>query len=435
MLEAEIALAVALADHGIASSSAVDAIAAVDVSALDPARIASGGLQAGNPVVPFLAELRSRVAAIDLDAVGAVHYGATSQDILDTAMMLVASRATAQIETDLARVSVAVAGLADDHRDTVMPARTLTQHAVPTTFGLKAARWLDGMIESYRRLDSLRHALPAQLGGAAGTLASLATVTSAPAALAVADTFADRLDLARPTLPWHTTRAPVTELGDALAAVVDAVATMAADVATGCRTEIGELSESSGGSSSAMPQKQNPVRSVLIASAHVQTGPLAGTLHASAAPADERPDGVWHAEWPTLVRLLRLTGGATGHGADLAEGLQVHPDRMRANTSLTDGLIVSERLLTELGPQLGSDTVRDLVARAGAGADLRGLLIDALARNRDALGTTADPETRADDLLDPRRYTGAADGFVDRTLDTYRAHIPHAAPPTDPKET
>ncbi len=423
MLEAEAALAAALADRGIVAGSAADAIAAVDASAFDPARIAQGGLQAGNPVVPFLAELRQRVAGIDPDAVGAIHYGATSQDILDTALMLVASRATAQIEADLARIGTALAGLADSHRNTVMPARTLTQHAVPTTFGLKAARWLDGVVDSYRRLGDARQGLPAQLGGAAGTLASLVTMTSAETAVAVADRFADRLGLVRPTLPWHTNRAVITALGDTLAAIVDAVATMAADTATGSRTEIGELTEPSGGSSSAMPQKHNPVRSVLINSTHLQSGPLAGILHAAAAPVDERPDGAWHAEWPTLVRLVRLAGGAVHHGADLAEGLQVHPDRMQANTDDTGGLLVSERLLTELGPTLGTDTVRDLVRRAGTGADLRGLLIDALSRNPAALGEAGAAEARADELLDPSRYTGASDPFIDRVLEAYRAQM------------
>lgn len=436
LLEVETALVAALADHGVVDRTAVDALARVDAAELDPARIAQDGLQAGNPVVPFLAQLRSRVAALDPDAVGAVHYGATSQDMLDTAMMLVAARAARQMETDLARIAAALAGLADTHRHTVMPARTLTQHAVPSTFGLKAARWLDGVIASQARLAQTRHTLPAQLGGAAGTLASLSTVTSGTEAAAVSDAFADRLGLARPTLPWHTTRSPVTGLGDALTAVVDAAATIAADVATGSRTEIGELSEPSGGSSSAMPHKQNPVRSVLITSAHLQTGPLAGILHTAAAAVDERPDGAWHAEWPTLVRLLRLAGGTSYHGADLAEGLHVHPDRMRANTARTGGLLVSERLLTELGPQLGSDTVRDLIDRAGAGADLRELLIHALTENPDALDTTADPETRADELLDPRNYTGAAGPFIDRVLDAYRTPIPHATAAPDPaKET
>jgi 3-carboxy-cis,cis-muconate cycloisomerase len=424
MLQTEVALAAGLADHGIVAGSAVDAIAAVDVSDLDPARIAQGGLQAGNPVVPFLTDLRGRVADIDPDAVSAVHCGATSQDILDTALMLVASRTATQIEADLERIGAALARLADGHRGTVLPARTLTQHAVPMTFGLKAARWLDGVLDGYRRLDDVRSGLPAQFGGAAGTLASLATATSAETAAAVADTFADRLGVARPGLPWHTNRSPITALGDALAAVVDAVATVAADVATGSRTEIGELTEPSGGSSSAMPQKHNPVRSVLINSAHTQTGPLAGILHSAAAPVDERPAGAWHAEWPTLVRLVRLAGGAAHHGADLAEGLQVHPDRMRANTDTTGGLIVSERLLTELSSTLGTDTVRDLVRRAGAGADLRGLLTDALARNPGALGDTGDAESRADELLDPTRYTGASDVFIDRVLDVYRAHMP-----------
>lgn len=411
MLRAEAALGRAMADRGVIPGTAADAIErACRDGDYDMRSIAVRGRDGGNPLVPLLADVRAQVGAIDESAATFVHRGATSQDIIDTALMLTSARAFDILVADLASVEDALARLANTHRGTVMAARTLTQQSVPTTFGLKAAGWLDGVVSATGGVRAARGRLPAQLGGASGTLSALAAASSPERSLEVVESFAGRLGLAAPTVPWHTNRAPVTALADACVAVTDALGKIAADVATQSRTEIGELAEAAApgrGGSSAMPHKRNPVMSVLIKSAHLKAPALAAALHGAAAPVDERPDGAWHAEWSTLIELLRLTVGAAALAADLLGGLRVDPERMGANAGLTGGLLVSERVLLELAPELGEDAVRGLIAGATGGADLRRLLIAELGPGR---------ASEVDALLDPAEYVGAADLFIDRVL-------------------
>jgi 3-carboxy-cis,cis-muconate cycloisomerase len=416
LVTAEAALARAWAAVGTAPAAAADEISralgwqgpgrlaqghGVDVTAL-----AAASVSGGNPVIPLVARLKERVPE---DARAWVHRGATSQDILDTAIMLLARDVVDTVKASLAEVDAALVVFARAHRDEVGAARTLTQHAVPTTIGARAATWLHGIRRAAERLQTVQ--TPAQLGGAGGTLAAFVQIagdsgTSAAAALPAA--FAREAGLDVPVAPWHVARWPVTELGDALVQAIDAVGKMATDVATLGRTEIGELTESRGGGSSAMPQKQNPVASVLIRSAALRAPQLAATLHlASALAADERPDGAWHAEWPTLRDLLRLAAGATAHAAALVGGLQVHPDAVSRNLGLTRGLIVSERLSLVLAPRIGKDAVARLVAEAAAGADLAALVA--------ALPEASDLDVHR--LLDPAQYTGLAGRLVDAVVD------------------
>ncbi|MFE3448915.1 3-carboxy-cis,cis-muconate cycloisomerase [Nonomuraea sp. NPDC059194] len=336
--------------------------------------------EGGNPVIPLVADLRSAVGA---QAAPYVHLGATSQDIMDTALMLVARRALDPMLADLGRTAAALARLAAEHRATPMPGRTLTQHAVPTTFGLKAAGWRALALDALDRLAAVRAALPAQLGGAAGTLAAFHAHAAAlcPASpsppdigIRLAEAFAGQVGLAVPTMPWHVLRTPVADLGGALAFTAGALGKLAADVLVLSRTEIGEVSEGVGGGSSAMPHKRNPVRATWIAAAARQAPSLAAILYGSLAAEDERPSGAWHAEWQPLRELLRVAGGAARDAAELAEGLRVHPERMRADLDATGGLIVSERLAA-------------------------------------VAGDPADPG-----LLDPTTYLGAAPELVDRAL-------------------
>ena len=407
LVHAEVALArayeaVGAAPHGTAAAiqTALDAAAPIDAAALARAAVAGG-----NPVIPLVAELRQRVPG---DARAWLHRGATSQDILDTALMLVARDASDLVAGSLRGTAEALAAFAVAHRDVAAAGRTLTQHAVPTTVGLRAANWLRGVRRAEERLDAAIRALPAQLGGAGGTLASFVEIAGAEAAADLPAAFAEDLGLAAPEAPWHTTRWPVTELGDALVQAIDAVGVIAADVATLSRTEIGELAEGSGGGSSAMPQKQNPAASVLIRSAALRAPQLGATLHLAAAIAvDERPDGAWHAEWPTLRELLRLALGAAAHAASLARGLRVDLDAVARNLAHTHGLIVAERLSIVLGPVLGPARVAAIVAAAAEGEDLEALVDEAL--------TEAGTSTVAvGPLLDPVRYTGLAAELVDR---------------------
>ncbi|CAM5657025.1 3-carboxy-cis,cis-muconate cycloisomerase OS=Streptomyces tendae OX=1932 GN=pcaB PE=3 SV=1 [Streptomyces tendae] len=410
LLDAEAALTRAQAALGLAPAEAAEAVdaAAADPGAFDACSLAERARAGGNPVIPLVADLTK---AVGEPYGSSVHRGATSQDILDTATMLVAARTLDLLLPDLTRTERALARLAAEHRDTPMPGRTLTQHAVPTAFGLKAAGWRSLVLDARDRLVTVRSALPAQLGGAAGTLAAFeAYGATDPAALPAA--YARELGLRAPELPWHTLRTPVADLGGALAFTAGALGKIAADVLTLSRTEIGEVAEGSGGGSSAMPHKANPVRSTLIAAAARRAPQLAATLYGSLAAGDERPAGAWHAEWEPLRDLLRLAGGAVRDAAELAEGLRVRPDVMRAHLGLTHGLIVSERLSAELAPVLGRARAKELLTELAARTytedrDLGELLAEV-------------PELRGLDLAsltDPARYTGAAAILTDRALE------------------
>ncbi|MGN9785379.1 lyase family protein [Nonomuraea sp. ZG12] len=461
MLDAEAALARAQARAGLISG---EAAALIDRTAaaltVDPADLARRSRQSAGPVAPLVSDLRQAVSRAGPqpvtqgvsqggsgeDVARLVHLGATTQDILDTAAMLVATRAVAVITADLDSLLALLADLAQRHRTTVMAARTLGQHAVPTTFGLKAAGWLTGVLRTRDRLRAIP--LPAQLGGAAGTLAALVEATREPTpagpareepcggtaggkavrgkavrgeagrenadrpagdrevaaadspqrAIALVAVYAEELGLAVPLAPWHAERSVVGELGAALTGTARALGKLATDVILMAQTEVGEAAESSQGGSSAMPHKRNPALSVLIRSASLQVPAYAQAL--AQAGEHERGAGAWQAEWAPLRECLRLTGGAAETAVELVGGLRVFPDRMRANVDLTGGRIVSERLAAHLDKN-----------------DLRTLLDqDApLDIPRDAL----DPDA-PQDLLDPAGYLGAAPELVDRILAAYR---------------
>ncbi|MFD4699663.1 lyase family protein [Streptomyces niveus] len=523
MLDAEAALARAQAAVGLAPEAAADAItaAAGDAGRFDVRDVALRARAGGNPVVPLVADLTAVVDEEDADAAQYVHRGATSQDIVDTAMMLVATRTVPLILADLDRTADALAALATTHRGTPMAGRTLTQHAVPTTFGLKAAGWLSSVRDARSRLAAVR--LPVQLGGAAGTLAAFAptddatpgppgststaascepvydltgaldtTLDSPPEPLpdyppatgadprldpepelgadpapdepvydltgaapngstveqdrqedtAGADTgvrllaaYAAQLRLAEPTLPWHTLRTPVADLGSALAFTAGALGKIAADVLVLSRTEIGEVAEARGGGSSAMPHKRNPVLATLIGAAARQAPALASVLLGALVAEDERPAGPWHAEWQPLRELLRLTGGAAHDAAELTAGLRVFPGRMRDNLGLTQGLLVSERLAAALTAAVGRARAKQLVAAAarlatGAGIPLAQALTESDPAVAELIG-----EERMRALTDPAGYTGSAGALVDRALAEHAEH-PRARvdPPEDPPE-
>jgi 3-carboxy-cis,cis-muconate cycloisomerase len=253
--------------------------------------------------------------------VAEAHHGATSQDILDTAAMLVARNARALVVRELEAGAGACAGLAEQHRATVMPARTLLQQAVPTTFGLKAAGWLVTLLDARRRL--LAWTPVAQLGGAAGTLALLED-----SGLDVLAAFARELGLAEPELPWHATRRPVHDLVGACDGITSACAKVALDLVLLAQTEVGEVRVPDGASST-MPHKQNPVAPVLARACALRVHALVGTFVGE--HEHERAAGAWHAEWEALSDVLALTGGAAFHVRSALDGLEVEPARMREN--------------------------------------------------------------------------------------------------------
>ncbi|MBC9724313.1 3-carboxy-cis,cis-muconate cycloisomerase [Streptomyces sp. TRM68367] len=409
LLDAEAGLTRAQAALGLVPAEAAAAVTeAADPERFDVRSLAERARGGGNPVIPLVADLTGAVGA---DYGPYVHRGATSQDILDTATMLVAARTLDPLLADLARTERALAGLAAGHRDTAMPGRTLTQHAVPTTFGLKAAGWRSLVLDARDRVTAVRGSLPAQLGGAAGTLAAFTAYGAADAA-ALPAAYARELGLQAPLLPWHTLRTPIADLAGCLAFTAGALGKVAADVLVLSRTEIGEVAEGSGGGSSAMPHKANPVRATLIAAAARRAPQLAATLYGSLAAEDERPAGAWHAEWEPLRELLRLAGGAARDAAELAEGLRVRPDVMREHLGLTHGLIVSERLSAELAPVLGRARAKALLTELAGRTYAEGRVLgELLAAEHELKDTPLD--------TDPAHYTGSAGALTDRALERH----------------
>ncbi|MDT5037360.1 MAG: nitrosuccinate lyase [Micromonosporaceae bacterium] len=432
MLDAEAALARAQARLGLVPEAAAATITrTARADRFDLTDLANRGRSAANPIVAMVRALTQAVAATDPAAAEYVHQGSTSQDILDTAMMLVAARTLRLIEVDVDRTAVALAGLAERHRDTLMAGRTLTQHAVPTTFGLKAAGWLQGVLDAELRLRRLlAHGLPVQLGGAAGTMAGYVEYARAPGSPIdpheypgkLITAFADELSLAEPVAPWHTARAPLADLAGGLSTLTGALGKLAVDVQSLSRSEVAEVAEpaeAGRGVSSAMPQKRNPVLATLIRSAALQVPAIATVLMQSMLAEDERPAGVWHAEWQPLRDCLRLAGGAAHTAAELAEGLVASPTKMRANLDLTQGLIVAERVAVVLAARLGKTAARDLVTRLSARAATEERpLADLLAAAPELADVTSH---ELSELVDPANYTGAAGVLVDRVLDHFRS--------------
>lgn len=422
MVEAETALVRAQAGLGTVPEPAARAIvAAADPARLDLVALAHAARETANPVVGFVKALTAQVAAEDPAAAEYVHRGSTSQDILDTATMLVVRRAAVIVRADLDRCAAALEDLARTHRDTPMAGRTLTLHAVPTTFGLKAAGWLQLVTDARRRLDELAASLPVELGGAAGTLAGYLEHAGNPG-----DDYADRLveayaretGLAPAALPWHVLRTPIADTGAVCSYLTSALGKIAVDVQSMARTEVGEVTEpavAGRGASSAMPHKRNPVLATLMRSAALQVPQLAAVLYGTMLAEDERSGGAWHAEWQPLRECLRLAGGSAHTAAELLEGLTVDAERMRTNLDLTGGQIVSERVAAVLTPLLGKAEARALLTRASHEAAARGTgLAEVLSAAPEVTRHLTATELEA--LLDPARYVGAAPGLVDRAV-------------------
>lgn len=291
----------------------------------------------GNPVIPLVTALRAAMTAPTSDW---LHRGLTSHDVLDSALVLCLRDAADTVLTDVVRQVRDLQQLATAHRRSVQAGRTLTQHAVPTTFGATAAAWLTGILDAADDLAAERDRLQVQLGGAAGTFSA---VTALGGSSGLVDALAAELGLLA-SAPWHTNRRPMTRLTDALGACVDAFGKVANDVLVRTRPEVGELREGTGGGSSTMPHKQNPVLSLLVRRAGIVMPHLTAALHSAAGAAvDERPDGAWHAEWLPLRLVARTAATAASQTAELLEGLQVDATRMRATADAAGAALLSEQ--------------------------------------------------------------------------------------------
>jgi|HubBroStandDraft_1064217.scaffolds.fasta_scaffold09860_4 3-carboxy-cis,cis-muconate cycloisomerase len=431
MLDAEAGLARALERAGLAPAGSGAAVTEVaQAGNFDAGELGELAALTGNPV-PALARALAR--RVPQTAAGAVHHGATSQDIVDTAAMLLTKRAIDVVLSDLAQAAAATAGLADTHRATIMIGRTLLQQAVPVTFGLVAAGWLTSMDEARGGLAAVRsQRLAVQFGGAAGTLASLGD--DGPRVVAL---LAEELGLAQPVLPWHTDRLRIIDVATSLVRVTAALGKIARDVTLLAQSEIGEVSEGSGngaprdassprrGGSSAMPHKRNPVAAIAILGCTKQAPGLLATLVACAEQELQRAAGAWHAEWEPLTALLRLTGSAASWAAELMSGLVVDASRMAANLAATKGLPLAEHVTSLLAGVFGGVQAHDLVAEAGqravsSGLPLRDVLL-AVPKLEGRLASAGITPEQIDSALEPAGYLGAADAFVTAALGAHEA--------------
>ena len=407
MLEVERALVNAEALAGVVPAHLAGSIAeACRIESFDVDAIGAAGRSAGNPAEPLVRALREVVGG---EAAGYVHYGATSQDIVDSAAMLVSRRALELVGDELEGVAAACAALAAAHRLTLMAGRTLLQQAVPTTFGLKAAGWLVAIVAARARLRELRSRLPSQLGGAAGTLAAMGAD-----GVTVAGFFAAELELQKPVVPWHSDRGRMAELGSALSVAAASCAKIGLDVALLEQTEVGEVREPAGpGASSTMPHKRNPVGSAIAIACARRVSGAAGVLESGLVVEHERALGAWQAEWGALSDALAYAGGAAAAIRGVLESLEVDAGRMLHNLEAAGGGVMSERVLFMLARRVGYANAKQAVAGAVArAAESGGTLRDSLAGD-----LTAEELVEA---FDPGTYLGSACEFVDAALSYYR---------------
>ncbi len=416
MLAFEAALARASARVGVIPAAAVPAIetACRATEAFDLEALARATALAGNSAIPLVKALTAHVAAADEEASRFVHWGATSQDAMDTGLVLQLRAALEVFDAELAGLAQALARLAEGHRATVMVGRTWLQHATPVTLGLKAAGWLDAIERQRERLRELRpRALVLQLGGAAGTLASLGD-----RGLDVAQTLAEELDLALPALPWHGNRDRVAEVATALGLLVGTLGKIARDVSLLMQTDVAEAFEPTAagrGGSSTMPHKRNPVGCAVALSAAARVPGLVATMLGAMVQEHERGLGGWHAEWDTLPEICTLAAGAAAQMKHVLAGLELDAARMATNLDTTHGLILAEAVMMALGARIGRLPAHHRVERACR---------DALAQGRHLREVLADdPQVREhlapaelERLLDPVNYLGVADAFVVRAL-------------------
>jgi 3-carboxy-cis,cis-muconate cycloisomerase len=407
MLDVEAALASAQAACGVIPPAAAEAIGAAakaelyDLEALG--REAVGG---GNPAIPLVTALTRQVADSDREMAGWVHWGATSQDIIDTGLALQIRRAMPLIASDLAGLCEALASLAEQHAETPIAGRTLMQQAVPTTLGAKAAGWLMGVLHSRVRVaEAGKAALMLQFGGAAGTLAALGDKRQD-----VAKALADNLNLPLPPIPWHARRERIADLGCALALLIGSLGKFARDLSLMAQTEIAEFSEAPSdgkGGSSAMPHKANPVGCARILAAAKRAPGLAATLLAAMDQEHERALGGWHAEWETLPELFRLAAMSAAVARDLAENGRFDKERMRANLDAAAGLIMAESVTLALGAKLGRSAARSLIEAAAKRAKAEEISLRQAISGDPEAGRHLSP-AELDALLKPQDHLGSA---------------------------
>jgi 3-carboxy-cis,cis-muconate cycloisomerase len=415
ILDFESALARSQSRAGLTTAANADAIeASCRVELFELAALRQAMPAAGNLAIPLLKQLNTIVARTSPDAARYVHFGATSQDALDTALVLQTRAAVAAVDSDLAKVIKHLSSLAETHRNTLLVARTWLQHALPTTFGYVAATWLDALLRDRDRLRRLtEECLALQFGGAAGTLAALGNDGGK-----VAGFLAEELELPLARIPWHGQRDRVGEVACAFGSLASSFAKVARDLALYMQTEVGELREAPAtgrGGSSTMPHKQNPVATAAILASTLRVPALVATVLQAGAGEYQRSLGAWQTEWEVVPEIVRLTAGAGHHLANLLPGLQVNAGKMTENLELTRGMIYAEAVSIALSERLNRATAHRLVenacrtAQAGA-RHLREVLNEV----PEVIAILPPPQIAS--LFEPANYLGSADTFISAVL-------------------
>jgi 3-carboxy-cis,cis-muconate cycloisomerase len=419
MLDFEAALARAEARVGLVPADAAEAIARQCRAGLfDQDRLADAAARAGNPAIPLVSALTALVAAERSEAARHVHLGATSQDAMDTGLVLQLRRLSAGLSRDLARLSSALARLAAEHKDTVLPGRTWLQQASPVTFGLKAAGWLDAVDRHAGRLaDLVPRTLVLQFGGASGTLASLGG-----RGLEVAEALSRELHLPLPALSWHAHRDRLVEFGAFLGMLAGTLGKIGRDVSLLMQTEVSEAFEPAGegrGASSAMPHKRNPVASSVALAAAARAPGLVATLLSAMTQEHERGLGGWQAEWEALPELAALVAGSLAAIAEAMEGLEVDAERMRRNLAAQGGVALAEAASAALAQSIGRPQAHEIVARASRRAlETERTLLDTLSADPAVTAIVKTADLAA--AVEPRSYLGMASSFIDRVLAAHK---------------
>jgi 3-carboxy-cis,cis-muconate cycloisomerase len=422
MLDFEAALARAEASVGVIPSSTVRPITEQCRAELfDLAALGEATVKTGNHAIPIVKQLTELVGQHDEEAQRYVHWGATSQDVVDTGLMLQLRDALSAIQNDLNRLCERLTSLAVQYRSTPVVARTLLQQAVPTVFGLKVAGWLDALARHRARIQDLQaRAIVLQFGGAAGTLAMLGN-----RGLDVAAALAEGLQLVLPALPWHSHRDRVVEVATTLGLLTGTLGKMARDISLQMQTEVGEVFEPSGegrGGSSTMPHKRNPITCEVVLAAAQRVPGLVGTMLAAMPQEHERSLGGWHAEWETLPEIVRASAGALHHMVEMVAGLEVDPTGMQQNLELTHGLIFAEAVTAVLGKKVGKSKAHQILESASRKAIAeKKHLREVLAADAQVMPHLNREEIAS--LFEPLNYIGVAGKFIDRAIEASKSQF------------
>lgn len=419
MLDFEAALARAEAEVGIIPQSAADAIVPCCKAELfDRDKMVKGAASSGNLAIPMVKQLTALASTRSPEAGGYVHWGATSQDAIDTGLLLQLRAALDLMDDELTEVCDALATITMKHRSTPMVGRTWMQQAVPITFGLKTASWLDAMLRHKERLAELRpRLLVLQFGGAAGTLASMGG-----SGMKVAAALAEDLQLSLPCMPWHATRDRLAEAATFHGLVMGTLGKVARDLSLMMQTEVGEASEpaeAGRGVSSTMPHKRNPVATAAILSSSLRVPGLVGSMLSAMVQEHERGVGGWHAEWETLPQICILTLGALEKLTVVLKGLHLFADAMRVNLYRTNGLILAEAVSMELSATMGHDQAHKRVEAASRRAVVEKKHLRQIIQASPVIMKHVTPQ-RLDALFDPANYTGESQSMIDCVLQTYK---------------